>query len=243
MTDDQFEHALPKARRCVISCRVHQRATIHDGRPEDRLPIRMLRAVDVCFARMYHQLSVRSPHQFPRTGAGIFVCNHTSALDPLLIQSASPRLIVWMMAKEYYDLPILGRIFRTLEVIPVDRTGRDTAATRAALRALSHGRILGVFPEGRIEPSRELLPFQTGVAMMATKTQLPVYPAYLDGTQRGKEMLGSILIPNRASIAFGPPKHFGNFEKSRQGFDELTMKIKSAVADLSNKSCGRPSRW
>jgi hypothetical protein len=79
--------------------------------------------------------------------------------------------------------------------------------------------------------------------MMATKTKLPVYPAYLDGTQRGKEMLGSILIPNRASIAFGPPMHLGKSEKSRPGFDELTMKIKSAVADLSNKSCESFARW
>ncbi len=33
-----------------------------------------------------------------------------------------------MMAKEYMDLPALGRIFRTLGVIPVDRGGRDTPA-------------------------------------------------------------------------------------------------------------------
>ena len=197
----------------------------------------MFRALDVCFSRMYHQLTVRAPHQFPRRGAGIFVCNHTSALDPLLIQSVSPRLIVWMMAKEYYDLPILGRIFRTIEVIPVDRKGRDLTATRAALRALGRGRIIGVFPEGRIETSRELLPFQTGVAMMAMKTGVPIYPACLDGTQRGKEMIRSLLTPNRASIAFGAPMHLHRFAKSHDQLDELTMKIKSAIANLSNKSC------
>ena len=219
---------------------MHERATIYDERPEDKLAIRMLRALDVCFARIYHQLTVRAPHHFPRRGAGILVCNHTSALDPLLIQSVSPRLIVWMMAGEYYDLPILRSIFPILEVIPVNRSGRDTGATRAALRALSRGRILGVFPEGRIETSRELLPFQTGVALMAMKTGVPVYPTYLDGTQRRKEMLPSILTPNKASIAFGRPFRLAKSANSRHELDERTMKIKTAIVDLSKRSCERP---
>jgi 1-acyl-sn-glycerol-3-phosphate acyltransferase len=223
-----------------MSFRVHERATSHDERPEDKLAIRALRAVNVCFSRRYHHLTVRQPHRFPRLGAGILVCNHTSALDPLLIQSVSPRLIVWMMAGEYYDLPILRSIFRTLELIPVNRSGRDPGATRAALRALSRGRILGVFPEGRIETSRELLPFQTGVAMMAMKTGVPIYPAYLDGTQRGKEMLHSLLAPNRASVAFGPPFRLAKGKNPREHLDEASMKIKIAVANLSDRSCERP---
>lgn len=218
---------------------MHERATIYDERPEDKLAIRMLRAIDVCFARIYHNLEVRAPHHFPRRGAGILVCNHTSALDPLLIQSVSPRLIVWMMAGEYYDLPILRNIFPLLEVIPVNRSGRDMGATRAALRALSHGRILGVFPEGRIETSRELLPFQTGVALMAMKTGVPVYPAYLDGTQRGKEMLASILTRNRASIAFGRPFRLAKSGNPHHDLSVITTKIKMAVDDLSKRSCER----
>ena len=56
--------------------------------------------------------------------------------------------------------------------------------------------------ELRIETSRDLLPFQTGVAMMAIKTGVTVYPAYLDGTQRGKEMVEAVATPNRARLTF-----------------------------------------
>src|SRR5437763_9371957 len=174
------------------------------SRPEDRLSIRLLQAVDVCFARIYHRVNVLSPQRLPKQGPAILICNHVSGLDPMLIQSVCPRLIVWMMAREYYDIPVLRTIFKTVEAIPVDRGGRDLAATRAALRALQAGRILGVFPEGKIETSRQLLPFQTGVAMMALKAQVPVYPAYLDGTPRGKGMLQAFLYPNVANLAFGP---------------------------------------
>ena len=73
-------------------------------RPEDRLTIRLLQAVDVCFSRIYHQTIVVLAQRLPSHGPAILICNHTSGLDPLLIQSVCPRLIVWMMAKEYYEL-------------------------------------------------------------------------------------------------------------------------------------------
>src|SRR5438034_6252065 len=97
--------------------RVLQRAT-KKPRPENRPIIRMLQAVDVCFSRMYHRLSVRSPQRLPRSGAAILVCNHVSGLDPLLIQSVCPRLITWMVAKEYVELPVLSWVFRKIGAIP-----------------------------------------------------------------------------------------------------------------------------
>lgn len=176
--------------------------------PEDRLSIRLLQLLAVLLGRLYHRTHVLSPQRLPRTGPAILVCNHISGLDPLLIQAVCPRLIVWMMASEYYQIKAMKWLYEAVDAIPVERSGRDMAATRAALRALGEGRILGVFPEGKIEPSRDLLPFQSGVAMLAMKARVPVYPAYLDGTQRGLEMLPAILTPNEANLSFGPPIEF-----------------------------------
>jgi len=213
-------------------------------RPESRPIIRMLQAADVCYARIYHRLSVVAPCRLPRDGPAILVCNHVSGLDPVLIQSACPRLITWMMAREYYEKRGLHWIFRTVGAIPVDRSGRDLAATRAALRALEAGRILGVFPEGRIETTRELLPFQTGVAMMALKTHVPVFPAYLDGSQRNRDMLDAMLRPCVASLAFGPaidlqPKGVA----AHTSLECVTAEIQGAVARLQNIASGPSTRY
>ena len=202
------------------------------GRPEDRLVIRLLQAFDVCFARIYHRVNVLSPQRLPKHGPAILVCNHVSGLDPMLIQSVCPRLIVWMMAREYYEIPALKWAFKAVEAIPVDRSGRDLSATRAALRALEAGRILGVFPEGKIETTRQLLPFQTGVAMMAIKANVPVYPAYLDGTQRGKKMLQAFLYPNLASLAFGPVVEFDRSGTSKEVLQAATEQMTEAVRRL-----------
>ena len=201
-------------------------------RIEDRLSSRLLHVLDKIVSRVWHHTVVLKKHPLPPTGAAILVCNHTSGLDPLLIQSVCDRVIIWMMAKEYYDIKAMTWVFKILEAIPVDRSSRDTASVRAALRNLHEGRVLGVFPEGRIESSTELMPFQTGVAMMAIKTGVPVYPAYLDGTQRNKSMPIAFAFPNRATLAFGPAVEFDRSSTSRENLEAATAKIKAAVEAL-----------
>jgi 1-acyl-sn-glycerol-3-phosphate acyltransferase len=226
---------------------VHQLTVVKRERPEERLPIKLLRAGNVLFTRLYHHLEVQTPSRLPYRGAGILVCNHVSGLDPLLIQAPCNRLITWMMAAEYYKIRSIAWVFRAVGAIPVQRSGRDTTATRAALRTLEQGGILGVFPEGRIETSRQLLPFQTGVAMMAIKTGVPVYPAYLDGSQRGKEMVDAFLTPNRAVLRFGPPVQLAGLSTSRKGLEEGAEQIRQAVISLRPEviraSPGPGRRW
>jgi 1-acyl-sn-glycerol-3-phosphate acyltransferase len=212
----------------------HHRKVDHasDMPAEHAWSTRALRAWNYMFCRVYHRLTVLAPPQLPRYGPAIIVCNHVSSLDPLLIQSACPRMIHWMMAKEYYDLPGIHWVFKTMQTIPVDRSGRDMTATRAALRALNDAKVLGIFPEGRIETSRELLPFQTGVAMMAAKTGVPIHPAYLDGTQRGREMLQAFVTPCRATLRFGAPLTLDRSSSAKNALDQTTAMVQDAVERL-----------
>ena len=191
--------------------------------------------LDRFVARLWHHTVVRRRPCLPNEGAAILVCNHTSGLDPFILQSVLSRIVIWMMATEYYNIKAMTWFFRAIDAIPVDRNGRDMASVRAGLRALREGRILGIFPEGRIETSDELLPFQTGVALMAIRTGVPVYPAFLDGTQRGKTMVKAFLRRNRVTVAFGPAIEFDRSDTSREGLEAATERIKAAVERLRGK--------
>ena len=110
------------------------------------------------------------------------------------------------------------------------------AAMRQAIRVLERDEVLGVFPEGRIAKSRELLPFQTGVALLAIKTNSPVYPVYLDGTQReSNSMLVACLKPNRAVIAFGPPVRFDRTETDKDALQRATDTIREAIKPCATR--------
>jgi 1-acyl-sn-glycerol-3-phosphate acyltransferase len=203
---------------------------------EDQLPIRFLLAADTIFARIYHSLTVISPSALPPKGPAILVCNHSSSIDPAFIQSVCrKRLITWMMAKEYLEIKPMAWLFNIVGVIPVERTGHDTGPLRAALRALKAGRVLGIFPEGKISETGGLLPFQVGAALMALKTGVPVYPAFLDGTQRNQGMLQAAFFRNKAKITFGPPLHFRG-ETSRQELDTTTASIRCAMELLRQQT-------
>jgi 1-acyl-sn-glycerol-3-phosphate acyltransferase len=189
--------------------------------------------------RLFHECVVVAPPQLPARGPAILVSNHTAGLDPLLLQSACERLIIWMMAAEYYHMPVLRPLFRALRMIPVQRSGRVMAAMRAALRELEQGRIVGIFPEGAIATDRRLLPFQTGVALLAFKSGAPVYPAYIDGTQRGRDMLPSLLRPCSAIVAFGPEVPLDRSDTTREGLERATGQIQAGVAALKD-ACDQP---
>jgi 1-acyl-sn-glycerol-3-phosphate acyltransferase len=206
----------------------------------DRLPsVRVLKRLNELYVRAFHRLTVLAPPRLPDTGPAILVCNHTSGVDPFLIQSVCPRVITWMMAKEFYDVPAFTWAFKLIGAIPVARSGRDSAATRAAIRALDEGQILGIFPEGRIEPERALMPFQEGVALMAIKTEVPVYPAYLDGEQRNKEMIRAFMDLNNATLTFGDPVEFDRRSTDKDALVNAVERIRSAVQLLMDKSRSR----
>jgi 1-acyl-sn-glycerol-3-phosphate acyltransferase len=144
------------------------------------------------------------------------------------------------MAREYYEQKGLRWMLDIVGTIPVERSGRDMAATRAALAALKAGYVLGVFPEGKIEPTRELLPFQPGIGLLAMKSGVPVYPAYLEGSQRGKEIVPAILQSNCAILTFCEPRNFNRAARSDLNIADATKLIENDVNNLRVKMLNRP---
>ncbi|MCY2953988.1 MAG: lysophospholipid acyltransferase family protein [Planctomycetota bacterium] len=184
------------------------------------------------YLRGLHHITITHPCPIPLAGPAILVCNHISGLDPVVLQSACPHLVTWMMAREYYDQPLGRWFFQRIGAIPVDRSGRDLAATRAAFRDLAAGHTLGIFPEGRIAPTPDLQPFQTGVALVAIKANVPVYPACIEGSMRNLDLLEAFLYPQRITIAFGPPVLFDRSNTSRPTINSATAAIHAAVLSL-----------
>lgn len=171
-------------------------------------------------ARWYSRLMFRRrsnrPCPFPRNTAAIVVANHTSPVDPILVWAEhsakwpphQQRPIGYMMAKEFYEKrgPV-GWVCRAMESIPVQRAGRDMSAVRAALRRLKENKWLGLFPEGRINktPEKGFLPANTGVAYLALRARVPVYPVFIHDAPRGRTMVRCFLKRTRAKVTYGVP--------------------------------------
>lgn len=202
---------------------------------ESRRRVRALHAINRLLCRGYHQVDVIGMPRVPRARPMMIASNHISGLDPLLIQSVITRPIVWMMASEYYQLGVLKWVFETIQVIPVARDGKDATALRAAFRALDSGCVLGVFPEGRISMTGDVLPLQTGVAMMALRTGVPVLPVYQTGTPRGQEIVQAVVLPQHVRLHFGQPIDLRAEFGRTKGLDAPTHRLHQAIRSLATR--------
>lgn len=207
--------------------------------PEDDLKSALVRLLVNLYARLYHRVRY-SPGPpatpIPAAGPAIVVANHQSGVDPLTLVACTRRLIHFMMAREYFELPGLRWLFRLSGAIPVNRDGNDLGATKAAIKVLRDGKLLGIFPEGGIRSGEdEQLGGKSGVALLALKTGAPVVPAHISGTPRQDSVLRAILTPSRSSVRFGEPIVFTAPEgrkPTREEIDSVTRQILDRVVAL-----------
>ncbi|MCH8830150.1 MAG: 1-acyl-sn-glycerol-3-phosphate acyltransferase [Planctomycetes bacterium] len=180
---------------------------------------------------------------FPENGPALIIANHRSAIDPLVIwlnhhlsgPNGKIRMIRFMMAREYMQVPGVGWITRTACVIPADRNGRDSGPAREALRAMQNGHIVALFPEGRINKGTDLLPVSTGIAWLALRAKVLVYPVYLRDSPQEGGMLGAFCRFSRVKVAYGDPidlSRFSGQRKSQEILREVTDLMMDKLASL-----------
>ena len=172
----------------------------------------------------------------PREGATIITANHTCPADPMFLSAVTQRVISFMVAAEYTRWPIARHCMRLLDCIPVKRDGRDTSATKRAIRHLREGKALGIFIEGRIVPPGQEARPKDGVAMLALKTGATVIPAHISGVRYRKNMVRGLLARHRAVVRFGPPvdlSEFAGVKPDRECLRAVSRKIYAAIKALA----------
>lgn len=180
----------------------------------------------------------------PAHGGALILANHRSPVDPMLMFSSSQlkrdglhlRPVEFLTAVEYCDLGgPLGFITRHMDVIPVARSGRDMGPVKEALRRIRNGRLVGVFPEGRINTDSGLLPGNPGVAWLALHSQAPVYPVFLHDAPQGKSMVEPFVTFCRVDVSFGDPVDLTDYYGRRINqplLDEVTELLMTRLASL-----------
>jgi 1-acyl-sn-glycerol-3-phosphate acyltransferase len=140
-----------------------------------------------------------------KSGA-VLVANHRSSVDPCFVQLAARRRVHWMVAREYCEHPIFGVILRWAQSIPTNRSGTDTAATKAAIRLTKSGSLVGMFPEGRLNHTRApMVSIRSGAAMVAERAGVPIVPLYIAGSPYRREVWSPFIMPAHVAITFGTP--------------------------------------
>ena len=149
----------------------------------------------------------------PASGPLLLASQHQSAFDTLVWMTLLPAPS-YVIKQELTRIPLFGPLLIGAGMIPVDRTA-GASAMRGMLQATGHARDTGrqiiIFPEGtRLAPG-ERVKLQPGIAAMATRLEMPVYPVATDsGLRWGRRAFlkyrGPVHIAIGAPIAAGTPR-------------------------------------
>jgi 1-acyl-sn-glycerol-3-phosphate acyltransferase len=197
----------------------------------------LLYLVNMTVTRVLWRTEVSAPLPVADDQGAVIVCNHISGVDPCVIQLCTRRVVHWMVAREYYYMPVLTYAFRSAEAIPVNRGGIDTAATKTAIRLAEQGGLVGLFPEGRINTTDELLlPGRPGAALIALRARVKVIPLFVSGVPYDGTALGSLVMPGHARVTVGEPIDLSDYydrENDRAVLQDLTRRFLVEIARLA----------
>ena len=148
------------------------------------LPDALLRFILWLLTRTIYRIRVDGRDYIPAKGGALFVCNHVSFVDALLLLASTDRQVRFMMYKAHYELPQVKPFARILGVIPISSEQRPREMIKAlqtASDAIRAGDVVCIFAEGQITRIGHLLPFRRGFERIMKDVEAPIIPVGLDG--------------------------------------------------------------
>ena len=133
-----------------------------------------------CGARM----SVSGMDRLDPKMSYVFVANHRSYLDTVVIFAGTGRRLGLVAKRELLKVPIIAQGMGFVNIIAIDRSNQEKA-----LQSMEHARTLmqnggsfGIFAEGTRAMPGELLPFKKGAFHLAIQTGASVVPVVIKDT-------------------------------------------------------------
>jgi len=111
---------------------------------------------------------------------------------------------------------------------PIPRRETGTLDTMRYIGELTDlGNCLVIFPEGHLTDCGEILPFQPGVAMLASRLNVPVVPVRIEGLDRVLHKSWRMARPGRVRVTIGKP-----MQLEGDGYAALARQVEEAVRSL-----------
>ena len=148
------------------------------------LPDMLLRFLLWLFTHSVYRIKVTGRDNIPDKGGALFVCNHLSFVDGLMLIASTDRFVRFIMYKGIYDMPLVKPFVKIMGAIPISSQLRPREMLRSlqeASDAINRGEVVCIFAEGQITRIGQLLPFRRGLTRIMKDVHAPIIPVCLDG--------------------------------------------------------------
>ncbi len=182
--------------------------------------------------KLFFRFKIEGSENIPQKGAFILACNHTSYLDPPILGGGCLRRKLNFLAKEeLFRNRIFSWYIGKLGAFSVKRNFGDIGAIKESIRRLRKGEPLVIFPEGERSLDGSIKEGFPGIALLATRTKIPIVPAFIKGSENVLSAQSKSIKLCQIQLKFGKPLVF--YREGPQGYLEITDKIMSAIRELA----------
>ncbi len=169
------------------------------------MPDSLLRFVLWCATHSLYRIRILGRDHIPEKGGALFVCNHVSFVDAVLLLASTDRQVRFMMFKGTYELPYVKPFAKILGIIPISSEQRPREMIKSlqtAGEAIRNGEVVCIFAEGQITRIGHLLPFRRGFERIMKDVVAPIIPVAMDG------VWGSIFSFHKGRFLWKLPRRF-----------------------------------
>lgn len=137
----------------------------------------------------------------------VFVFNHQSAMDVLIVARLLREDIVGIAKKEVQRQPFLGPALSFAGTVFVDRdhVGDPKKALEPAVAALREGRSVAIAPEGTRSRDGRLGEFKRGAFHLARQAGVPIVPVVIHNAPDALPTGGLVVRPAEVKVTVLPP--------------------------------------
>ena len=197
------------------------------------------------------EIDVTGQGHVPQHAPFLVAANHASHLDVGLVKIAlgdEGKKLASLAARDYFfDNPWKRAWFGNFtNLVPIERKGGLKESLQTAVRTLSLGYHLLIFPEGTRSPDGELQEFKPAIAYLSFAAGVDILPIYLEGTHQAMPKGSFAPDPRRQRklvVRIGPALRHQALKAATQGLSrsaahrEVTRLVRLAVEALRD---GKP---
>lgn len=181
-------------------------------------------------ALLIKKVDIQGAENIPQEGAFVLATNHLSFLDSPLLFVAVPRS-VYLLAGEKYQHHVFAPLLRIGGAIFVQRGEVDRNALRQAINALEDGYCLAIAIEGTRSKTGEMIAGKTGAAYIATRSDVPIVPVVVWGTEQIIPSWKRLRRPV-VHVRFGTMIHLPQRHARSRELDAYTDDIMTTMASM-----------
>ena len=201
----------------------------------------MRRVFQVSMCAMW-KVRVFNRHYEPASGSAVYICNHQSFLDPMLMSLTLRRPMNYMARDSLFRLPVFKQIITSLNAFPVRRATADVAALKEAIRRLRRGGQVVVYAEATRTRDGRIGRFLPGVAVLAQRAADWTVPVLIDGAFEAWPRWRRLPMPGSIVVQYGRaiPQAEARKLDAREFVERVHQTLIAIQADVRRR-VGRPA--